>query len=115
MSFVGAVNVISSDNDFIPEQDAPPIPTDFFIRPHDIQLSATTESSVSAEVARIIHLGWEIRVELSLNNGQIIFAHLNREQWSKLHLEVGDKVFVKSKDIKVFPKYRQPEYSRSSY
>ncbi len=106
MSFVGAVNVISSESNFVPGYGVAPIPTDIFIRPHDIQLSAEVESSVSAEIARIIHLGWEIRVELSLDDGSIIFAHLNREQWAKLSLEVGHKVYIKSKDVKIFPQYR---------
>jgi sulfate/thiosulfate transport system ATP-binding protein len=93
MSFVGAVNVISSDTN----------PTEVFIRPHDIQLSATAENAVAARVTRIIHLGWEIRVELSLPDEQIIFAHLNREQWAELHLAEGQKVYVKSKNTKIFP------------
>jgi ABC-type sulfate/molybdate transport systems ATPase subunit len=62
-------------------------------------------TTVPAIVSRIIHLGWEIQVELTLDDGQAMTAHLTRERFDELKLEPQEKVYVKPKDAKSFPLY----------
>ena len=56
-------------------------------------------------MTRLIHLGWEIQVELRLDDGQEVTAHLSREKFDQLHLEPRQRVYVKPKDAKSFPLY----------
>jgi sulfate/thiosulfate transport system ATP-binding protein len=50
-------------------------------------------------------LGWEIQVELTLDDGQVVTAHLTRDRFDQLHLEPQQRVFVRPKDAKSFPLY----------
>jgi sulfate transport system ATP-binding protein len=50
-------------------------------------------------------LGWEIQVELTLDDGQVVNAHLTRDRFNELELEAQQKVYVKPKDAKSFPLY----------
>ena len=61
--------------------------------------------SVPAKVSRIIHLGWEIQVELILDDGQVVAAHLTRDRYDQLQLEPQERVYVKPKDARSFPLY----------
>jgi sulfate transport system ATP-binding protein len=51
----------------------------------------------------VIHLGWEIQVELTFDDGQILTAHLTRDRFDELNLETEDRVYVKPKDARSFP------------
>ena len=76
------------------------------MRPQDIIIETIANgTTVPATVSRIIHLGWEIQVELVLDDGQMMTAHLTRERFDELKLEPQDKVYVKPKEAKSFPLY----------
>jgi sulfate transport system ATP-binding protein len=103
MSFIGAVNVLSPDNTWKAlHHDAPPH-GEVFLRPHDIEIyTAHTEGSLAATVNHVIHLGWTIRVELTLINGHAITAHINRDQYRELGLQPGQTVYIQAKRVRSF-------------
>ncbi len=104
MSFIGPVNVLPSSARLFSDNGLEPVQAEMFIRPHDIQVqTAPTDSAAAALVKRVIHMGWEVQVELTLGDGQVVTAHISREQLAELKLEPGQKVFVRPKDAKSFP------------
>jgi sulfate/thiosulfate transport system ATP-binding protein len=104
MSFIGPVNVLPADAGILPNKSAVSDHDKVFLRPHDILIKThANENTMSAIVERIIHLGWEIRVELTLRSGEILNAYLSREEFYQLQLEKGQRVYIKPKQTKVFP------------
>jgi sulfate transport system ATP-binding protein len=87
MGFIGQVNRIG----------------DVLIRPHDVQIrlepNGTTER---ASIVRLVHLGFEVRAELALQDGGIIDAQITREEVERLGLETGQEVYVSLSGGKVF-------------
>jgi sulfate transport system ATP-binding protein len=74
MSFVGPVNQLG----------------DALVRPHDIQILPGEDSApgtIEALVRRVVHLGFEVRVELTLPDGRDIWAQVTRESAEELELE----------------------------
>jgi sulfate transport system ATP-binding protein len=67
------------------------------VRPHDLQLlvdpAPATEQAV---VERIVRLGFEVRVELALADGQPVSAQLPRAEAEQLELREGDIVYVRA-------------------
>jgi sulfate transport system ATP-binding protein len=67
------------------------------IRPHDVQLlmepNGTTEEAV---IDRVIRLGFEVRVELTLHDGQQVSAQMSRVEADQLELGDGDIVYVRN-------------------
>jgi sulfate transport system ATP-binding protein len=103
MSFIGPVNVLSSHVDIIPDTSAVSPSEKVFLRPHDILIGKNADDHTSSAIVnRITHLGWEIRVELVLRSGEILNAHLSREQFYQLQLEKGQRVYIKPKQTKIF-------------
>ena len=101
MGFIGPVNVVPSDSPLVKSMNS--FGQDLFIRPHDIELLATPSEGASGfTIRRITHLGWEVQVELTAGYDQTITAHLNREEFDRLHPQVGQQVFVRTKDAKSF-------------
>ena len=81
MSFVGPVNRVG----------------DAFIRPHDLELCAEPNGSTQeAMVERLVHLGFEVRVELFRDDGTRLSAQVTREEAAALELEVGQIVNVRA-------------------
>jgi sulfate transport system ATP-binding protein len=87
MSFVGPVNRLDGG----------------LVRPHDVELAlepnGTTEEAM---VERVVHLGFEVRVELVRADGAHLWAQLTREQEQALELAEGQIVYVKRAQTKVF-------------
>jgi sulfate transport system ATP-binding protein len=80
MSFVGPVNRLG----------------DTFIRPHDVELLLEPNGSTQeAMVQRLVHLGFEVRVELVRDDGETLSAQLTREQVEGLELQHGQIVYVR--------------------
>lgn len=103
MSFIGPVNVLSGNTKLFGENGTHITDAELYIRPHDIDIQTSPNgSTVPAKVNRIIHLGWEIQVELLLADQQIVTAHFSREKFDGLEVEVGRTVFVKPKSAKAF-------------
>ena len=106
MSFIGPVNVLPSSSRIFQANGFDTPHPEVFLRPQDILVDTDpTDSSVAARVSRIIHLGWEIQAELTLDDGQVLMAHLTRDRFDELNLTPQQRVFVKPKDAKAFPLY----------
>ena len=102
MSFVGPVNVLSSSAGIFRSSFESPS-SQVFLRPHDILIYTQPDlTSVSARINRIVHLGWEIEVELRLKDGQEVTAYLTREELDELQLQSQQLVYVKPRKAKAF-------------
>jgi sulfate/thiosulfate transport system ATP-binding protein len=90
MSFVGPVNRLG----------------DALLRPHDIQIlaegGASTSSATEALVRRVVHLGFEVRVELTLQDGSNVWAQVTRDSSQQLELEEGQILAVRLPAPRVF-------------
>jgi sulfate transport system ATP-binding protein len=87
MSFIGPVNRVG----------------DAFVRPHDIQiLSEPDGTGTEALVERVVHLGFEVRVELKLNDGREIWAQVTRQEADQLELREGQILSVRLPTPRVF-------------
>lgn len=104
MSFIGPVNVLPASAAVLFKQNKAIEGDRAFLRPHDLEIhEQPAEDTVFATVDRVIHLGWEIQVELVLESGQTLTAHLTREEFQRLPLHRQQPVYVGSKNIKTFP------------
>ena len=87
MTFVGPVNRLG----------------DTFVRPHDFDLmlepNGTTEEAM---IERVVHLGFEVRVEFTLPNGEHAWAQVTREDAEQLELQQGQIVYVRPGRSQVF-------------
>ena len=102
MSFIGPVNVLSSRTSLLDRHQSAVQP-EVFIRPHDVILEkAPVDGTVAATINRVVYLGWEVRVELQLQDGELINAYLPREQFDRLNLNASHQVYVKPKEVKAF-------------
>src|ERR671919_751383 len=87
MSFVGPVNRLG----------------DTWIRPHDLELRLEPNGTTSeAMIERVVHLGFEIRVELVLDDGRHVSAQVTRGEAEELELREGQIVFVRPSRTTVF-------------
>lgn len=68
------------------------------VRPHDLTVSLTDEGedAIEAMVERVVHLGFEVRLEIELPGGSRAWAQLTRAQAEQLELARGDIVYVRS-------------------
>ena len=66
------------------------------VRPHDVTVSLIpSEGAHEAMVSRVVHLGFEVRIELELPDGSTARAQLTRGQTAELELARGDVVYVR--------------------
>jgi sulfate/thiosulfate transport system ATP-binding protein len=87
MSFVGPVNRLGS----------------VLVRPHDIELlHVPAEEAEEAMIERIVHLGFEVRVELMLEDGSGLWAQITRGQAEELELVEGEIVYARPHRTRVF-------------
>jgi sulfate/thiosulfate transport system ATP-binding protein len=69
---------------------------DTLVRPHDLRiLGEPDDGALEAQVARVVHLGFEVRVELELDGGEPLTAQLTRDEAAELELHGGDIVWVR--------------------
>jgi sulfate transport system ATP-binding protein len=69
------------------------------VRPHDLQLlNEPAHSADEAVVERIVRLGFEVRVELTLASGESVSAQLPRSEAEELELREGEIVYVRAAD-----------------
>jgi sulfate transport system ATP-binding protein len=72
------------------------------VRPHDVTVSLTEGLGlIEAMVKRVVHLGFEVRIELELTGGATARAQLTRGQSEELELAPGDIVFVRPPEANV--------------
>jgi sulfate/thiosulfate transport system ATP-binding protein len=93
MSFVGTANRIGS----------------LLVRPHDVALQhIKSPGAEEAMIDRIVHLGFEVRVELTLADGGPLIAQLTRGQVEELELAQGQIVYAAPSRAKTFDSNGQP-------
>jgi sulfate/thiosulfate transport system ATP-binding protein len=88
MGFIGPVNKVG----------------DSFIRPHDLEiLIAPQPGAQEATVTRIVHLGFEIRVELVLEaDDKHVWAQLTKAQLEELALAEGQRCYMRPRQQRSF-------------
>jgi sulfate transport system ATP-binding protein len=65
------------------------------VRPHDLSVSLEpTEGGREAQVSRVVHLGFEVRVELELADEGQVSVQLTKAEAELLELAPGDIVYV---------------------
>jgi sulfate transport system ATP-binding protein len=66
------------------------------VRPHDLTLAGEPiEGGEEAMVRRVLYLGFEVRVELTLRTGEEVTAQITRAEADALELAGGDIVWVR--------------------
>ena len=66
------------------------------VRPHDVAITGAADGIADeATVQRIVHLGFEVRVELELDGGEAASVQLARGEADQLELSEGDRVSVR--------------------
>jgi sulfate transport system ATP-binding protein len=80
MSFVGPVNRLG----------------DALVRPHDFELTLEPNGTTrEAMIERLVHLGFEVRVELVRDDAERFTVQLTRDDCERLELESGQIVYVR--------------------
>jgi sulfate/thiosulfate transport system ATP-binding protein len=76
------------------------------VRPHDLVVGPEPESgAVQAQVTRVVHLGFEVRLELALAGDGQLAAQLTRSEVEQLEVAPGDIVYVRSDGhVRRFPR-----------
>jgi sulfate/thiosulfate transport system ATP-binding protein len=93
MGFVGPVNRLGAG----------------LVRPHDLVLSRDPGAGgIEAMVARVVHLGFEVRVELTLSDSSPLSAQITRVEADELELAPGDIVYVRTEAPRVFSEDERP-------
>jgi sulfate transport system ATP-binding protein len=88
MRFIGPVNQLG----------------DTFIRPHDVDIRVEpTEDSIEAMIDRITHIGFEVRVHVSLADGRALWVQVTRDDAEQLELSRGQIVHVRPNRTMAFP------------
>jgi sulfate transport system ATP-binding protein len=90
MSFVGPVNQLDGA----------------FVRPHDVLIHAAppvpARPAREAVVERLTHLGFEVRVQLELNDGHRVWSQITRDDLDRVGLREEQRVFVESRRARRF-------------
>jgi sulfate transport system ATP-binding protein len=67
-----------------------------FVRPHDLELTVEPNGSTrEAMIQRVLHLGFEVRIELVGQDGEPLSVQLTRDEVERLELEEGQIVYVR--------------------
>jgi sulfate/thiosulfate transport system ATP-binding protein len=70
---------------------------DRLVRPHDLDVSVEQRPGArEAQVDRVVHLGFEVRVELLLEDGEAAWAQMTRNEAEALELDRGDIMWVRT-------------------
>ncbi len=73
------------------------------IRPSDVVLAKPSGGNLpSGRVKRVSFLGWGIKVDILLKDGQHLTVHLTKERFEELQLKEGQDVYIQPTDAKVF-------------
>jgi sulfate transport system ATP-binding protein len=80
-----------------------------WVRPHDVEIRHDPNGrTIEALIDRVVHLGFEVRVELTLQDGEHFSVQLTREQVDELELEEGQIVFVRPRETRSFEEAEKP-------
>jgi sulfate transport system ATP-binding protein len=73
-----------------------------WIRPHDVDiLLEPTDGANEAMIERIVHLGFEVRVELTLGDGEKTWVQTTKAQSEELELNDGQIVWLRPSDMPI--------------
>jgi sulfate transport system ATP-binding protein len=65
------------------------------VRPHDIDVRREPNGSAErATVERVVHLGFEVRADLALDDGREVWVQMTRDEAAALDLQQGSQVFI---------------------
>jgi sulfate transport system ATP-binding protein len=93
MNFIGPVNRLGET----------------YVRPHDLELRLEANGSAyEAMIQRIVHLGFEVRVDLVLEDGRSVSAQVTRDEAEELDLRESQIVFVRPSRTTVFSEAATP-------
>ncbi len=110
--FLGNVNVFHSrvQGGYAEvERSETPEKATAFVRPHDIDIARQpTEGALAATVAHVHPIGPVVRVELQ-HGGEIVEVELSRERHAMLQLAVGQEVWFRPRQMRVFGADNQPK------
>jgi sulfate transport system ATP-binding protein len=76
-----------------------------YVRSHDIEIdrSQVDATSIKAEIRHILKLGPSVRISLAIEgNSEFIEAELTRDVFQNLGLQLGESVFVRPRQVRVF-------------
>jgi len=74
-----------------------------WVRPHDLELSLEpSDGALAATIERIVHLGFEVRIELSIQDGEAALVQITCDDLSRLELKRGDSVWVLPRRSRAF-------------
>jgi sulfate/thiosulfate transport system ATP-binding protein len=74
-----------------------------WVRPHDLELLLLpVDGADEAMIERVVHLGFEVRVELVRADGESVWAQLTRDECEELELVAGQIVYVRAQAERVF-------------
>jgi sulfate/thiosulfate transport system ATP-binding protein len=94
MNFIGPVNRLGEET---------------YVRPHDLEVRLEPNgTSEEAMVERVVHLGFEVRIELMLGDGRRVSAQVTRDEAEELELHDGQIVFVRPSRTTVFTEAATP-------
>jgi sulfate transport system ATP-binding protein len=80
MGFVGEVNKLGDD----------------LVRPHDIEILLESDGNTQeGQIERVAHLGFEVRVELVLEDGRRLAVQTTRQEAEERELEAGQIVYLR--------------------
>ena len=72
------------------------------VRPHDLEILVDpAPGAVEAQIERIVHLGFEVRLELVLGDGERLTAQVTRDQVERDELAAGQIVSVRHPGVGV--------------
>jgi sulfate transport system ATP-binding protein len=74
-----------------------------WVRPHDLEiLLSPAEDTAEAMIERVVHLGFEVRIELVRADREKVWAQLTRDQCEELELADGQIVYIRAAQERVF-------------
>jgi sulfate/thiosulfate transport system ATP-binding protein len=79
-----------------------------FVRPHDVDLARGPDSTdtgpavATARIERMSRVGWTVKIELTLPDGQPLAVELTKDRVAELGLVEGDRVMVNLREAKIF-------------
>jgi sulfate transport system ATP-binding protein len=69
---------------------------DAFVRPHDLEVTVEPNGSTrEALVDRVVHFGFEVRLDLVRDDGERLSVQITRDQAELLEVAVGEIVYVR--------------------
>jgi sulfate/thiosulfate transport system ATP-binding protein len=83
--------------------DSPPRTAAAYTRPHEFDVSRTeTGSGLWAVLENVTASGAMVRLELAGAHGGVIHAELGRDQFDRLNVHPGDRLYVTPRKVRVF-------------